>query len=121
MKEQKLKYLVVSGISLFLSVFSYADTLHCDDLYISDVWVEGVRDDGHALQNMLVVKVNDGNGTFDCGGKTYLHLENTSDAYNSMLSVALSALAANKKVQIAINTNTTTNYSNQLAFIRIKQ
>ena len=95
--------------------------MHCDSLYISDVWVEGDRDDGHFLQNKLVVKVNDGSGSYQCGGKTYLYLENTSPAFSGMLSVALSALATNKEVQIAINTSNTTTYSNQLAFIRIKQ
>ncbi len=98
-----------------------AETVHCDSLYISDVWVEGDRDDGHVLQNKLIVKVKDSSGTYLCGGKKYLHLESTSTAFSGMLSIALSALAANKEVEIAINTSNTTVYSHQLAFIRIKQ
>ncbi|TDF34972.1 hypothetical protein EYS14_21570 [Alteromonadaceae bacterium M269] len=99
---------------------AYAATLHCNNLVISDVWVEGDRDDNFAFQNKLVIRIKDENGVYtQCGSKSYMHLENTSPAYSGMLSAALTAQTAKKRVEIAINTNNPTSLSNQLAFIRV--
>jgi hypothetical protein len=114
-------FLMVTTVIVMFHSSSYAATTHCDNFYISDVWVEGARDDNHALANKVVVRIKDSDGSYkQCGGKDYLHIENTSPAYSGMLSIALTAQTTGKKVEIAINTSTTTAYSNQLAFIRIK-
>ncbi len=112
---------VVSFIFL-ASANAYAELQYCNNIVITDVWVEGDRDDNHALQNMLVIRVKDHTGNYyNCGEKAYLHLENASSAYAGMLSVALAAQAQSSQVEIAYNTSKTTSYSNQLAFIRIKK
>jgi hypothetical protein len=108
-------------ILLFQSGLSYAETKYCENVYISDVWVEGARDDGLSLSNTLAFRIKDASGSFvKCEGKDYLHLENSSPAYAGMLSAALTAQTTNKVVDIAVNTSTSTAYSHQVAFIHIK-
>ena len=114
-----MKKLLIFFTSI-ISLTTNAATLHCNNLVISDVWVEGDRDDNFAFQNKLIIRIKDENGVYtQCGSKSYMHLENTSPAYSGMLSAALTAQTAKKKVEIAINTSNSTPLSNQLAFIRV--
>ncbi|WP_413163185.1 hypothetical protein [Aeromonas salmonicida] len=116
----KLFFKVFFLFFMSCSTHAIADVVHCNNLYVADVLVEGARDDKFILSNKLAIRVKDASGSYvQCGGRDYLHLENTSPAYNGMLSIALAAHASKKTVQIAINTNSINSHSNQIAFIRV--
>lgn len=114
--------MLVGLLGALSSSLAFADTLNCNDLYVSHVYNIGARDDNFMLQNMMVVRLEDGLGNLaQCGGKDYFHLEIGSPAYAGMLSTALTAQTTGHPVQLGINTNTGsgTALSHQLAFILI--
>ena len=120
MKKKVLSILILLA---WIPLVSNAALVTCDNVYISDVWVEGNRDDGFVLQNTMLIRIKDTGGVYtQCNGKDYFHLENTSQAFSGMLSIALTAQTTGKQVQISINTNQSTSnaYSYQIAYIRIK-
>ena len=81
-------------------------------MVIKSVAVEGARDDGFYFQNKMLITLGG-----KCGEKNITHTDITNPIMNSFLSIALSAKAMGKKVNVGINTSNQTKRSNQLAYI----
>ncbi|WP_459780166.1 hypothetical protein [Photobacterium sp. R1] len=101
-------------LPLLFSSISMAETIDCEGITLDKVTVEGSRDDKHFFENKLVIKLIQ-----SCGGKSYVHADLSHPAFNGFLSVALAAKAAERKVNISVNTSDTTELSNQVAYIGI--
>ena len=102
-------------ISCLIPLQSIAAIEHCDNVKLKTVVVEGPRDDNFYLQNKLVLKLDQ-----ECFGMDYVHAGLKHPAFSGFLAIALAAKAADTPVRIAINTNTTTPLSHQIAFIQLQ-
>jgi len=113
------KLMLLTLIYLLASTV-HAGTVGCEDIYVKKVWVQSDREDGSFYQNKLVITFKNAAGNdFKCGGSTYAFLDISSQAYQGILSIALSALVSETKVKAAVNTGVSGPDALQLAYIRI--
>ncbi|MFT4941825.1 MAG: hypothetical protein ACI88A_004896 [Paraglaciecola sp.] len=102
-------------ISCLIPLQSIAAIEYCDNVKLETVVVEGPRDDNFYFQNKLLLKLDQ-----ECFGMDYVYAGLKHPALNGFIAIALAAKAADKPVRIAINTNTTTALSHQIAFIELQ-
>lgn len=115
-----MKTTILLIVATLLPVQSHAAWKSCAGLYVADVWVQGEREDNSFWANKLVLTFKDVNGaSVNCEGKPYAYIDNTSAAYNGMLSIAMAAYMADKEVKVAVNTATGSGDSNQLSYIKL--
>ncbi|WP_283130814.1 hypothetical protein [Enterovibrio norvegicus] len=107
-----MKAKILAIAAALISSSAIAETVDCTNMGIVGVYVEGKRDDNFFFQNRMVIKYSK-----DCGGKRWSHTDIDNRAMSGFLSIALAAKASGKKVNIATNTSTQTQLSNQLAYI----
>lgn len=106
-------YRVVLLALIISSSFNvHADTVVCNGIKIKHIYVEGDRDDNFYFQNKLAIEFNN-----ECAGKLWGHLDLSNPIANQIISIALSAKALDKTINIGVNTSTQTALSNQLAYI----
>ena len=116
-----MKKLIVLIISLF-PIISLGDVVTCKNVIVSQVTVEGDRDDGFYFSNNMVLMLKDQSGNVvSCGDKQYVSLGLNHPAFSALLSVALTAQTTKQSVTVLVNTNSnvTTMLSNQLGAIVI--
>lgn len=107
---------MIFTIQFLLSLPSYAATYDCESVKLLNVTMQGNRDDGFYFQNKLTLLLSE-----ECGGKKYAHADIKNTSLPGFLSIALSAKAMNKPVNISVNTNNSTSLSNQIAYIGISE
>ena len=113
---------LIMALCLFMPFSAFCEVTYCEDFYISDVWVQGDRDDNSVYQNSLVIRFQNSEGTYlTCGGKDHLYLENTAASFSGMLSIALSAQISGKSVDLAYTTKGGSTNSNKLVFIKMQK
>lgn len=124
---KKVFQVATLGLSLTIGAVCHADYITCDNLIITDVTVEADRDDQFYLANTMLIRAKHytaagASGAYAlCGGKSFFHLEYSASAYSSMLSIALAAQASGTKVEIGVNTNKPTEFTNPIAIIHTHQ
>jgi len=116
-----LNKILILSLLATISTTTKAEFITCKNVKLSIVGVQGDRDDSHPFNNKLIIQLkNSSNATIQCGGKNYIHLDNTESAtYNSLLSIALSAYAAKLNVNVSVNTSSQTDDSNKLSVITL--
>lgn len=101
-----------------------ASLVTCSDLYVKQVWIEADREDEGTpplYSNKVFIQLANSSGTaVTCNGLTYVYLGNNKPAYNSVMSAALTAMTANKKVTVYVNpTYTIGSTATELAIIMV--
>lgn len=100
---------MIAAFGLFPLVANAGPIIQCaielgGPLQIIAMGVQGDREDGHEFQNTLVLTLGNSRGEpYQCGGKPYVHIENTSPAYSSILEIAKHAFETRQFIRIGIN------------------
>lgn len=96
---------------LFAPLASHAGLIDCGFATINHVYVNGARDDA-TYSNQLLVELS-----APCNGQSLAYIENSSPAYNSLLSMALMAFSTGVQVRVYVNESKT----NQIALMEMKK
>ena len=109
-------------IALFYSTNVHAVTVHCVNVKIKSFFVNGNRDDGRDSQNSMLLKFELNNGNpYNCGGKEYAYIKNTSSDYKAMLAMAMYAYANDLLLTVAVNDSNTISIAHELAYIAFEK
>ena len=114
--------LVLGCLLTIFPPLSFAAVIDCGSNDIERIMVHGDREGSHAHENKLIVHLtNNGENVFCSSGANYVYIENTSSAYNGILSTMLAAQASGKKIDVAINTTVTAGNAVQIAWITLSK
>jgi hypothetical protein len=86
---------------LLVSLSSHAAIIDCGVREVTRLEVQGDRDDNHPNANSLVMHLDSG-GSCDTN---FVFIKTSHPMFNAMLSIALTAKASGKPLQVYVNSN----------------
>jgi hypothetical protein len=92
-------------LAFFVIIFSVnvqAGYIDCGKTTLKTVYVQADRSDNSFHGNKLLIIMGDDKNEA-CTNITFAYLENDDDAYNSVLSMAMSAFMAGKKLRVVVS------------------
>ncbi|MEI8596594.1 hypothetical protein [Photobacterium sp. Hal280] len=96
-----MKALVFSLMLMMSCLVQAADTIDCGKVDLQTVYVQADRGDGSFHANKMLILMGAGKEAA-CSDITFAFLENNDDAYDSTLSMAISAYMAGKKLRVVV-------------------
>lgn len=87
---------------MVLSASSFAGIIDCGPATVSKLYVQGDRSDGSFHANKLIIIMGQDKKS-QCSDFTFAYLENNDEAYQGILSMAITAFTAGKKLRVVVN------------------
>lgn len=113
---------LILGLFALIPSFSYAAVMDCGYNDVERVLVQGDREGTHSHEYKLIVHLtNNGEDVFCSTGANYVYIENTSSAYNGILSTILAAQASGRQIQVYVNTTVTAGNAVQIAWVALSK
>lgn len=114
-----MKKLLIVLFSFILVEQVVAVEQYCgDNLKIRSLFVQRDRDSGSWDQNMLLISLMDEAGNLvKCNDKNHIYLPKDDPQYDRILSVAMAAFMADKKVLVKVNDSNTLVDATKIAYI----
>ena len=97
MRIYALKSILVFSILTSATIVNGA-LIDCGVVNIKEIMIQADRDDNHQHANTLFIQTVE-----SCNSTNSFFIKNNHPAYNTMVSLALTASATNKKLSIALN------------------
>jgi hypothetical protein len=86
----------------FFSTSAFSGAIDCGHSILKTVYVQGDRSDGSFHNNKLLIIMGDEKNSA-CSDINFAYLENTDDAYDGVLSMAMAAFVAGKRLRVVVN------------------
>ena len=96
---------------------AFAELIDCGTVDIKHVYVQSDRDGSDHANKLLITFTNGKNS--ECNGFTHAYLENTDDAYNGTLSMAIAAYMAGKPLRIVVDGSLAISNARRIAWINL--
>ncbi|KDM90390.1 hypothetical protein [Photobacterium galatheae] len=96
-----MKYLLTAALMAASVSAQAAETIDCGEVALKTVYVQADREDGSFHANKMLLLMGAGKNAA-CSDITFAYLENNDDAYDSTLSMAISAYMAGKKLRVVV-------------------
>ncbi|MDO6704866.1 hypothetical protein [Photobacterium sp. 1_MG-2023] len=96
-----MKYVLTAAMIAASGLVQSAETIDCGEVDLKTVYVQADRGDGSFHANKMLILMGAGKNAA-CNDITFAYLENNDDAYDSTLSMAISAYMAGKKLRVVV-------------------
>lgn len=96
-----MKHILTAALMVIGVSAQAAETIDCGKVDMKTVYVQADRGDGSFHANKMLILMGAGKETA-CSDFTFAYLENNDDAYDSTLSMAISAYMAGKKLRVVV-------------------
>lgn len=95
--------ILISALFVLFSSMATAQVLDCGYATIDKLYVQGERSDNSIHQNSMVIILGSDKSSA-CSGVLYAQVKNNKPEYQGILSLAMAAKFASKKVRLMVKT-----------------